>query len=445
VSRTVTSRPLSDRAAETVGDVTAQVGGSVGRTAIDLVIDGGEVQTLFQPVVHLPTLAVVGFEAFNRGPAGSSLESPIAMLGAARLVGRLAELDWLCRASAMKVAAAAGLNPSLSWFINVEPAGLQIECPDHLRPTLERARKQLRVVLEVVERDVDNLGTRLLQAADQARKDAWGVALDDVGANVASLALLPFLQPDVIKLDMAVIGEELTAESAEVAAAVHAYVERTDAVVVAEGIETAAQEQLAKLLGAAYGQGYLYGRPGPLPRSVPVPRSPIPLRQRPEPVDGATPFDVLSAMYPTRRADAHELTQLLGLLRRHCLQAPDAGVMLCLHPTHDSYRENATIDEAIAQKNALTVALVPGLRARRSVPRYHVAPVHAHGRLLGESALIAANPHYTGALVTRVVRGQPPSSPGGSRPVDYVFTYDRQAVMAASRAFMQYVEPPARP
>nr|MDQ3342471.1 EAL domain-containing protein [Actinomycetota bacterium] len=37
------------------------------------------------------------------------------------------------------------------------------------------------------------------------REAGWGIALDDVGAEPASLALLPFVQPDVVKLDLRLV------------------------------------------------------------------------------------------------------------------------------------------------------------------------------------------------------------------------------------------------
>jgi len=124
--------------------VTAAAARSV---TIDAVIRDGAIRTLFQPIVHLQSQEVVGFEALSRGPADTPMESPAVLIEAARVAGRLGELDWLCRAHAMEAVAASGLHLSLSWFINVEPAGLEIACPAYLVSSLAQARTDLRVVL----------------------------------------------------------------------------------------------------------------------------------------------------------------------------------------------------------------------------------------------------------------------------------------------------------
>jgi hypothetical protein len=42
------------------------------------IIERHNVRTVFQPLVHVESLAVVGFEALTRGPEGSPLEAPIS-------------------------------------------------------------------------------------------------------------------------------------------------------------------------------------------------------------------------------------------------------------------------------------------------------------------------------------------------------------------------------
>ncbi len=129
--------------------------GGTSRVGVDLIhdiIDHRRVRTVFQPLVHLPTRQIVGYEALSRGPAGTALESPLALLDAARAVGRLSELDWTCRAAAAQAALDRHLDPSLTLLVNLEPETLGSSCPDNLWPVIAEARRRLHVIAEFTER-----------------------------------------------------------------------------------------------------------------------------------------------------------------------------------------------------------------------------------------------------------------------------------------------------
>ena len=87
--------------------------------------------------------------------------------------------------------------------------------------------------------------------------------------------MLPFVRPDLIKLDMRLLQGRTTVEAAHIVNTVRAQAERTDAVVIAEGIETIKHAREAVAAGATIGQGFLFGHPGPLPSSMPPPGEPI--------------------------------------------------------------------------------------------------------------------------------------------------------------------------
>ncbi|MCW2522670.1 MAG: hypothetical protein JWO63_1005 [Frankiales bacterium] len=434
----------------TLGPSPANGGGKASETrsgraeaptwTIDAVIDDRAVQTVFQPVVHLASGAVVGFEALSRGPIGSPLEQPAALLTAARDAGRLGELDWLCRTHAMQAAAAADLHPSLSWLINVEPAGLAIECPDHLRTALERARTELRVILEIVERDVEGHVTALLHATDQARRDSWGVALDDVGAEESSLALLPFLRPDVVKLDLRLVQSMPEQETASITAAVRAYAERTGAVILAEGIETEAHERLARVFGATYGQGYRYGRPGPLPTTVPAPRNLIPLRQRLTPLADATPFEMLTASMTPQRASQSDLRHISQHLEHKSASLDEACVLLSTWPPPGGDHGGQPQPGNPSRTNALTVILAEDATPQ-SEPRFQITRPRPRSRISREWITIISSAHYAAAFVGRSC-GQPRA--GADHEYDYVYTHDRNAVVSAARSFLQELGSQAR-
>lgn len=402
--------------------------------SIDAILDDGAIRTLFQPVVHLASGTVAGFEALTRGPEGSVLESPLALIDAARAAGRLGELDWLCRTHAMQDAADAHLPVELSWLVNVEPAGLTSACPVHLLPTLDRARAELRIILEVVERDVGDNVLDLILATDQARRDSWGVALDDVGAVEGSLALLPLMRPDVVKLDMSLIHGVPGEEVAAITAAVRSYAESMDAVILAEGIETEEHERLARVFGATYGQGYHFGRPGPLPATVPAPLHRIPLRQHLDPVDGRSPFQMLAERSQPQRARWEDLIHIVRHLEHQAAQGSHASVLLAGLGQGDYFTAatRARYDE-LAKSNALSVVLAEGL-PRQDEPTYHVGPLRDGSRMAGEGVFVVLTPHEAAALAVHGCEG---GDSAGPREFDFVYTHSRELVIDAARSFLQ--------
>lgn len=402
--------------------------------SIDAVIDGCAVRTVFQPVVHLASGSVAGFEALSRGPAGTVLESPLALIQAATRAGRLGELDWLCRTQAMQIALEAGLPSTLSWLINVEPAGLALGCPPQLAAVLDRARAELRVVLEIVERDVRGNVLDLIRATDEARLGSWGVALDDVGAEEASLGLLPLLRPDVVKLDMSLAQGVPREATASITAAVRAYAEQRGAVILAEGIETHEHEKLAKVFGATYGQGYYYGRPGPLPAAVEAPPVPIPVRQYVTPLDGRTPYEVLSTTITPQRADKRHLTHISAHLEQRSATDGHASILLAgfQNSAFFTTRKQSRYRQ-LAMANALTIVLADGLTPR-SEPTYHVGPLPPGSALGQEWVVIVLSPHFAAALVARDCGD---TGPNAQRQFDFVYTHDRDAVINAARSFIQ--------
>ncbi|MEZ5259397.1 MAG: EAL domain-containing protein [Ilumatobacteraceae bacterium] len=142
----------------------------------------------------------MGFEALARWPGRPDV-TPDAVFAAARRAGRTAELDWACRLSAVRGALEHGLGRDPVLFVNVEPEALAAPVPAEARATLQTARRELRVMIELTERSLVRRPADLLRVVTWARTQGWGIALDDVGAEPASLALLPFLAPDVVKLD----------------------------------------------------------------------------------------------------------------------------------------------------------------------------------------------------------------------------------------------------
>ena len=195
--------------------------GSQGRlrTQLERIIAGRQLTAVFQPVIELDTGATVGFEALARGPAGSDLERPDQLFAAARQTGLLRKLDTACRTAAVDRARLAGGGRPWTLFLNVEPETL--DGGPFGEPDLP-----FGAVLELTERELAARPAELLATVARVRECGWGVALDDVGADPASLALLPLVQPDVIKLDLRLIQDRPDASITAIMHAVQAEAER---------------------------------------------------------------------------------------------------------------------------------------------------------------------------------------------------------------------------
>jgi EAL domain-containing protein (putative c-di-GMP-specific phosphodiesterase class I) len=252
---------------------------------------------------------IVGFEALARGPAGSPWASPANLFAGAAAAGRVPELDWICRSAAVRGALAADLDPQLALFVNVEPASNRISCPDDLADVITIADRW-PIISEITERAITGDPSGLLATVEGLRHRRRHIALDDVGADPASQAIMPLLRPDVIKLDQTIIADPHNDYAQAVIAAVHAEADRTGAVIVAEGIETPAHLATAQAVGATLGQGFLLGRPAPLPRAVTLHAMEWPRRTSP-PTSAPTPFDTAVA-YVTPATVSREVMKRLS-------------------------------------------------------------------------------------------------------------------------------------
>ncbi|MET0425052.1 MAG: EAL domain-containing protein [Actinoplanes sp.] len=213
----------------------------------------------YQPIVDLTTGAVVAVEALARGPVGSEFERPDQLFAAASQAGLLGPMDLLCAERAIECALEAAISPPML-FVNAEPAALDQPISARLIELL-LSDLPFRIVTEYTERALSTFPAALLRIAGQSHLIGNGIALDDVGADPMSLAFLPFIEPDVIKLDMHLLRHPSAPSTAEVCAVVATTAQRTGAMVIAEGIETSADVEVARTLGANWGQGWHFGRP----------------------------------------------------------------------------------------------------------------------------------------------------------------------------------------
>ena len=405
------------------------------------VIDTG-LHAVFQPIVELAGLEVIGYEALARGPKGSRLERPDHLFAEARALGLVGELDWACRAAAVDAAAKAHLGPPLSLFLNVEPDSLEVDAPSSgAEVALASAGESLHIILEITERALTRRPAELLRQVERARARGWGIAVDDVGADARSLALMPFLRPDVIKLDLRLVRDQPTRELAKVANAVRAEAERSGALVLAEGIETAEHVERALALGATLGQGYLFGRPGPLPGTFPA-AGITALSPRPSTAPPSTPFELLGATCPVLASRKPLLIEISKQLEVEAAEIGETAVVIAAFQ-HATFFTPITSGRYtnLAARTAFVAALGTDLPPAPA-PGVRGIALADEDPLVGEWTIAVVAPHFAACLSARDLGD---GGPEASRRFDHALTFDRTLAIAAAESMLTRVDNQPRP
>ncbi len=107
-----------------------------------------------------------------------------------------------CRNAAIDVAINTGLPENFALFVNLEPSTITAESA---RQLVELTQGKLNLVAEINDRELMSRPAELTKTVNQLCAANCVVALDDVGAEPDSLAMLPLVDSAVVKLDISLI------------------------------------------------------------------------------------------------------------------------------------------------------------------------------------------------------------------------------------------------
>jgi EAL domain-containing protein (putative c-di-GMP-specific phosphodiesterase class I) len=211
----------------------------------------------YQPIVRTSDGSVFGYEALMRSEE-PSLSSPSAILDAAERLDRLLGLGRVMRSHAILPLEHGPKDRLL--FVNLHPAELLDD--ELLSPEAPMSALAHQIFLEITERAAihDVLETRDRVAL--LRRAGYRIAVDDLGAGYAGLTSFATLEPDIVKLDMALTqGCDKSPLKRKLIRAVCNVCEDLGTRIVAEGIETAAERDTVAELGCHFAQGFFLARP----------------------------------------------------------------------------------------------------------------------------------------------------------------------------------------
>jgi len=229
-----------------------------------------EFEIHYQPVVALADWHIVGVEALVRwNHPQRGILAPAAFMNVAERTGTIIALgraifDKACGQTAEWRRAGIDLE------VAVNLSAKQLADPglfDDITTTLAGSGLDPHALwLEVTE-------TALVEDVDQAkdvldRLASLGIrmAIDDFGTGWASLTYLKQFPVHALKVDRTFVdGVDHNPQDAAIVRSIVSLGHELDLVVIAEGVETLAQQSALQALGCSIGQGYLYGKATPAP------------------------------------------------------------------------------------------------------------------------------------------------------------------------------------
>ena len=213
----------------------------------------------FQPIIDFENRCVFGYEALVRGLQNQSAFDVISQVNE----NNLYRFDQCCRVKAIALASKLDVRTYLS--INFLPNA--VYRPELcIRTTLEVAKEFgfpiNKIIFEVTEVERVANNEHLREIIHYYQSKGFKTALDDFGAGYAGLNLLAEFQPDIIKLDMALIRDiHLHPVKLSIVRKMFELNCELGITTLAEGVETIEELKVLRELGINLFQGYYFAKP----------------------------------------------------------------------------------------------------------------------------------------------------------------------------------------
>lgn len=227
-------------------------------------LGGKGISGAIQPIVRARDSTLFAWELLGRSTHPDLPGSPIHLFNMATQLGR--EVDLSAALREFGVRALAPHTHDMPLFVNTHPKEtfeanflasverLQRECP------------QLHLVVEIHENAVMELD-RMRELAASLNDLGVRFAYDDFGAGQARLNELGDVPPHFVKFDMGLVHNLHSASERKqkVVADLVRLVHELGSEALAEGVELEEEAVVCRQMGFDLIQGYLTGRPGPIP------------------------------------------------------------------------------------------------------------------------------------------------------------------------------------
>jgi EAL domain-containing protein (putative c-di-GMP-specific phosphodiesterase class I) len=221
----------------------------------------------FQPIVTLRDRRPHHYEALLRPDlaTASPLTQALDFVTFTETIGLSEELDW-----AVLLAACGAARQARGTRIAVNLSGLSVQSPGFRTAMLRLLETEPllahRLLIEITETAEIEDEAEAARTVEALRGHGVPLCIDDFGAGAAAFRYLRILRVAYVKIDGLYVQHAMRSpQDRGIVASMVDLARTVGAKVVAERIETEAEAALMLELGVDYGQGWLFGRPGPLP------------------------------------------------------------------------------------------------------------------------------------------------------------------------------------
>ncbi len=228
-------------------------------------IEQQQFQLHFQPIVQLSTGQISGFEALIRWQSPTrGFVRPDRFMPLAEVTSLILPLGKWVIAEGCRVLQDLQRYVSYPLFISFNIANQQIQDPSFipfLRTVVHQYQLQPKQIkLEILERSLID-SNEAIAWIEACQAEGFAIALDDFGTGYSSLEYLKLYQFNTLKIDKTFVQDlSSNTRSQGLCRIIIQLAHTLNMTVVAEGVESEAQQQWLAQMHCDYGQGYLFSK-----------------------------------------------------------------------------------------------------------------------------------------------------------------------------------------
>lgn len=233
-------------------------------------IKNREYEVFLQPKINLDTNALIGAEALTRFRSKKlGIVPPAQFIGVLEKNNLIRYIDLFVFEESCRLLEkwkSMGVSPLPVISLNFSRVTLLerdiLISVETIIKNYDVPRENLEI--EITESAATMGKSVLYQTVSDLYNAGFLISLDDFGTKYTNLSILADIDFSVLKIDRSLVNKLESSTSYRVVLQnIIRMCEEMNIEVIAEGIETFAQEQVLKAIGCKYGQGYLYGKPIP--------------------------------------------------------------------------------------------------------------------------------------------------------------------------------------